>query len=142
MVTVEGGLNDYKKISVYEMFGNYKEKRKLRAEDVAPIHRGWRSKFDEFCSLQTDKKKVLITHHAPSYLSVPINYRGHQLNSGFAFEIGNELSYSDIKLAIHGHCHGAYSGYKHGECLVVSNTRGYYGHEASAKGFKPKQVEV
>ena len=142
MVHASSGLNDYNFIKVYDTQYGGNEKRKLSVHDVELLHRAWKRSFDDFLNFQTNKTKVLITHHAPSFMSVQEHYKSHHLNGSFASEYGDSLSYSDIKLAIHGHIHFGVSEYKLGDCLVVSNTRGYFGAEAGSANFRPKQIEV
>jgi predicted phosphodiesterase len=101
-------------------------------------------KIHAFAELETAKKKVLITHHAPCSLSVDPRYREDKDQCNYAYyeELGDVLAYSDIKVAIHGHMHIPVD-YMVGDCRIVSNPRGYHGYEADAtKLYTFRQVEI
>lgn len=71
---------------------------------------------------------VVITHHAPSFLSVPPKYRGgyySSINPLFYTDLSNFiLDNPKIKLWIHGHMHEA-ADYMIGGTQVVVNPSGY-----------------
>ncbi len=86
---------------------------------------------------------VVISHHAPSSMSIDPYYR-HDSNN----EVENSAYYSDlsnfildhpkIKVWCHGHTHYPIS-YHIGDTIVLSNAKGYQSAEDSAKstGFNP-----
>lgn len=85
-------------------------------------------------------KKVLITHHAPTFLSVDERYINYHtvFNAGFASELSNLLLYSDgLKLCIHGHMHNSKDYQLSDEIRIVCNPRGY-GNENN--NFDPVKV--
>lgn len=69
-------------------------------------------------------KKVVITHHSPSYQSVSDKYRGHPVNPLFASNLDNVIGYSGAVAWIHGHMHNS-SDYVIGDTRVIANPRGY-----------------
>jgi Icc-related predicted phosphoesterase len=111
---------DYKKI---KLSPNY---TKLRSLDTANIHyksvRWLRSQFDE----NTDDKKVIITHHAPSEKSVPRQYIDDILSAAYASHLEPLVESSNVALWVHGHMHTA-SDYHIGNTRVLCNPRGYPG---------------
>lgn len=82
---------------------------------------------------------IVITHHAPSYLSKTEQFK--HLDNGM-----DEAYYSNqhalieenphIMAWIHGHTHDG-SHYRIGETLVVSNQRGYFPSERRSRYFDP-----
>jgi Icc-related predicted phosphoesterase len=100
-----------------------------------------KKKLQEFIDLKTDKKKVLVTHMAPSAQSLEPAYRNATTNDAYYEELFDMLVDSDIKIACHGHIHEPVD-YMIGNCHVVSNPRGYYGHETQAYNYKFKQLEI
>ena len=86
-------------------------------------------------------KKVLITHHLPTFASVSQEHLNSPFNAAFASELSNMLLYTEnLALCIHGHTHVCHD-YMLGDVLrVVCNPRGYP-HQNN--GFDPlKSVEI
>jgi len=93
-------------------------------------------------TLSNGKGSVIITHHAPSILSISnnsekiINYAYYQDLDNFI------MCYDDyIKLWIHGHVHTR-NNYMIGNTHVVSNPRGYIGYEIVAESFKLEYIDI
>ena len=71
-------------------------------------------------------KTVVVTHHAPSPLSIHHKYVGHTLNGAVA----SDLVYlmrgpAAPALWIHGHAHDSFDYIVNGVTRVVANPRGY-----------------
>ena len=68
-------------------------------------------------------KKVVITHHAPSFNSISKDY-----NSGasgcYATDLSNMIEYHTPDLWVHGHIHAS-NDYMIGNTRILSNPRGY-----------------
>ena len=85
--------------------------------------------FDE-CKKPFDGKTVVVTHHAPSELSVHSYYKGDPANALYASKLENEilninnLNSPGISLWVHGHMHYTYD-YMIGSTRVICNPRGY-----------------
>jgi Icc-related predicted phosphoesterase len=112
-------MNDYYKIRVDPHF------RKLRAIDTQVLHSksiSWlKSEFDE-----NPQKTIVITHHAPSYQSLPKTKNSNLdlLNAAYASSLDEFIINNRPILWIHGHIHES-QDYKIGNTRVVSNPRGY-----------------
>lgn len=92
----------------------------------------------------TGEKMVVVSHHAPSILSVPEEYKhSHRMNGAYFSHLEEFImDRPGINLWIHGHMHMPVS-YKIGETRVFSNPRGYIGHEPQASTFDPsRSVEI
>jgi hypothetical protein len=123
-------LRDFQKIFYNDCVFLPRDARALFLESVA-----WLSaKLDE----PFDGPTVVVTHHAPSILSVD-KYRLRSptmLSAAFASHLDHLVPKAD--LWIHGHTHGS-SDY----CLlnggrVISNPRGY--RDENERGFNPKLI--
>lgn len=92
---------------------------------------------------QDDKKVVVVTHHLPTFESVPHEYRReYHGNGAYASDLSDFiLDRPRIKYWIHGHTHDA-CDYMIGDTRVICNPRGYIGYERVANNFKIKQYEV
>ncbi len=90
-----------------------------------------------------DNRVVVITHHAPSQLSIHEKYAHDTLMNGNfytnldAFILANP----QIQLWIHGHMHDPFD-YGLGGTRVVCNPRGYMGYEQRAREFEIMYVEL
>lgn len=70
-------------------------------------------------------KKVIITHHGPSTLSVHEKYKTSGLsNFSFMSDLSKEMAKIDANLWIHGHTHESIN-YVLGDTMVMANPLGY-----------------
>jgi Icc-related predicted phosphoesterase len=117
MREVEAVMTDYKRIRLAK-----KGYRKLRAADTAQFHsiqRSWlRKRLDDPFS----GKSVVITHMAPSLLSVSDQYREAPVSAAYASRLDELAEQAD--LWVHGHMHESLD-YNIGKCRVVCNPCGY-----------------
>ncbi len=90
-----------------------------------------------------DSKFVVVTHHAPSFMSVPEQYKHETLmNGGYASDLSEFiLDHDQIKLWTHGHMHDP-SDYLIGETRIVCNPRGYEGYGEAINFNSQKVVEI
>lgn len=113
-------MNDYRKIRVSPHY------RKLRSLDTFIIH----NQSIEWLqtAIQTVKtsgnKMVIITHHAPSDRSLPLEYHEDHLSTAYASHLDDFVEESGASLWIHGHIHAS-QRYAIGNTQVICNPRGY-----------------
>jgi len=89
-----------------------------------------------------DQKFVIMTHHGPSYQSVPKEFAGSIVNGGFYSSLDNFiLDHPQIKVWTFGHTHFGHE-YEIGSTRIVCNPRGYAGREPQAKTYVPKFFDV
>lgn len=91
----------------------------------------------------TAGKKVLITHHAPSLMSVNEKYKQNPkhfaMNYYYASNLDNFIFYSGLDVCIHGHMHDS-SDYQLGSTRIVCNPVGYV--NALNPEFEIKVIEI
>jgi Icc-related predicted phosphoesterase len=133
--TVKNYMNEYK--CVQNFYPDKSLYHKLIPEFTAAEHRKTKEYFKEVLEQNMDKPVVVITHMAPSFESVHKRYRGdHTINGGYASEMSEFiLDHPNIKVWVHGHMHDA-CDYMIGDTRIVTNPRGYVGHEDTS-GFDP-----
>ena len=129
-------MNDYKVIQ-----NHYKDKglyHKLIPEYTFRTHVKTMEYFRLMLAEHRDKPFVIMTHHAPSFKSVPEQFVDDQLmNGGYASDLSEFiLDNENIKVWTHGHMHDPVD-YMIGETRVVSNPRGYVGYERLSSVFDP-----
>lgn len=113
---VRNYLNDFSYIEEFK--NNYKT--------YDTLHQQAKNWLGKELSKETDKVKIVVTHHAPveEITSAPI-YRGKKTNKAFATDCSELLDMSDIW--IYGHTHfNNYPIYRN--CTVITNQRGYKGN--------------
>lgn len=86
---------------------------------------------------------VVVTHHLPSFEVVASQFRHSNINSAFATELGNFISYSRIDAWIYGHSHTNID-IEIGNTKVISNQLGYvFCNDHIKNGFDPqKYIEI
>jgi hypothetical protein len=89
--------------------------------------------------MKRDKPVVVITHMAPSFMSVNEKYLHDTVtNGGYASDMSEFiLDHDNIKVWVHGHMHNPVD-YMIGDTRVLANPRGYVPWE-SDNGFQPGQ---
>ena len=95
----------------------------------------------EWMSQQVERSKnlpvVIVTHHAPSPRSVPVDFRDSELNPAYASDLEPFIERCGAKVWIHGHIHRA-QDYTIGTTRVIANPRGY--PDEQNVGFRPDLV--
>jgi len=128
-------MNDYSLIKFHDVVNN--RYRKLMPEDTIQDHKATLAYFRTVLAENSDKPVVMITHHAPSSLSIHDKYKGDvNMNGGYMSDLSEiMLDNPNIQYWFHGHMHDP-SDYEIGSTRVISNPRGYHGHEDTS-GFRP-----
>jgi hypothetical protein len=92
----------------------------------------------EFLDAHKNDKVVVVSHHAPTVLSVDPAYKDDHLMNGAYYSDLSELIMDNpqIKTWCHGHMHN-FTDYMMGSTRVLANPRGYKGWETIADTFDP-----
>ena len=121
MYNLKTSMSDFKVIKYGRPGQTY---RKFIPEDMVKIHQTSVEYIFKQIAELPQEKKVVVTHHAPSYLSVPEQYIGDCFNPGYCTEYGHQLVDDGPDIWIHGHLHDS-SDYDIGNTRIISNPRGY-----------------
>jgi len=111
-------MNDYRYIRISPKY------RKILPSYTVVWHRKSRLWLEKELKNCKGKKVVIITHHAPSILSVPDHYKNDHLSAAFASDMDDFIRIMGSDLWIHGHIH-EFSDYSIGTTRVLCNPRGY-----------------
>ncbi|MGC8493668.1 MAG: metallophosphoesterase [Syntrophobacteraceae bacterium] len=127
----ERQMTDYRNIRTTPGF------KRLRAHDTAYFHS--RSKAWLLKAVKESKcsRKVVITHHAPSALSLPPESALDIIDSAYTSNEDDLVAELGADLWVHGHIHHA-CDYRIGRTRIVNNPRGY--PEEPAPGFDDSLV--
>jgi predicted phosphodiesterase len=127
------GMNDYSRIRFFDG----RKHRSLNPTDLIQDHlasvRWLKSQFEVY----RDRKIVVVTHHAPSFKSVPKEYQKDVISASYASHLDELVESSGAVLWVHGHNHGP-SDYMIGKTRVICNAKGY--PDEAGNGFKPSLV--
>lgn len=73
----------------------------------------------------TEEKLAVFTHHCPTFLNYPVQYKGDILNEAFATELYDLIELSDIDYWVYGHHHTNTSEFTIGKTKLLTNQLGY-----------------
>lgn len=113
------GMSDFSGAIRFEERGVF---RKLQPRDTIQMHISARQWLTGELMVPTRRKRVVVTHHAPSKQSVAPQYQGNLLTPAYASHMDDVIELAD--LWIHGHMHDSFD-YGMGKCRVICNPRGY-----------------
>lgn len=111
-------MNDYKKIRRDPSYSA------LRSIDTFRIHNKSMLWLEESLKHSSTKINVVVTHHAPSILSIPHQFREDPLSAAYASDLETFITTYQPQYWIHGHVHEP-KQYSIGETQIICNPHGY-----------------
>jgi predicted phosphohydrolase len=81
--------------------------------------------FLQFELARPASKTIVVTHHVPTLLNYPQQYRGSILNEGFAVELFDFIETSGVDYWIYGHHHQPVPTFQIGSTKLLTNQLGY-----------------
>jgi predicted phosphodiesterase len=134
-------MNDYRVIKVDE-----ETRKKLTPFRTLQEHRTSIDFLKDNLVKLTDRKVVVVGHHAPSLNSVkPMYEHDYHINGAYRSDLEYIMNENPcIKLWIHGHTHENFD-YTVNQTRVVCNPRGYVGYERRSQKdhpYYPLTVEI
>lgn len=120
---IERGMSDFHVIK-------YKGSR-FSAEQFNQLHAECLAFLKQALHYNNDTKKVVITHHVPTFLNYPEKYKGDALNEAFAVELFDLIEDSGSDCWIYGHTHHNTTDFEIGNTQLLTNQLGYvkYGEQ-------------
>ncbi|MBP2460466.1 MULTISPECIES: metallophosphoesterase [unclassified Rhizobium] len=133
MAIAKDELNDYRRIKLSKTpFKRFSPQESLHLHCRAAID------IDNVYRSQPILPTVIISHHAPSLMSVPRHFLKDGLTPSFASRFEYRILEYEPLLWVHGHIHSP-SDYLIGRTRVICNPLGYPG-ETSRQSFIPNLV--
>jgi Icc-related predicted phosphoesterase len=138
LMMVQEMMNDYRIIR-----NSTRKYARLTPSDTVIRHKNTLKHIKAVVDYDTNKKYVVVGHHAPSKKSVKPRYAEDvEMNGAYSSDLEDFiLAHPQIKLWTHGHTHDVFD-YNIGNTRIVCNPRGYIGYESRAEEFTLKYVEV
>lgn len=144
----EGGHFNESGEFVKDPWGSHVRPAKFTPEDSIVDHKAMLKFIDYILDVDkavgiTDRKYVVVGHHAPSKQSTKPQYeKDVMVNGAYSSDLTEFiLDRSQIKLWTHGHTHHVFD-YMIGSTRIFCNPRGYHDYEDRADRFELLTVEV
>lgn len=114
---IERSLNDFHLIKHNGYRFSAEQYNQLHAQSLACIQQ-------ELMVAQKEKIAV-FTHHCPTFLNYPEQYKGDVLNEAFAVELHDLIESSNIEYWAYGHHHSNIPEFCIGKTKLITNQLGY-----------------
>lgn len=114
---IERGMNDFRLIK-HKGF-------RFSAEQYNQLHEDSLDFIQQELKTTKKEKIAVFTHHCPTFLNYPEQYRGDLLNEAFAVELFDLIAPSAIACWVYGHHHTNTSGFNIGITRLLTNQLGY-----------------
>jgi len=114
---IERGLNDFYQISYAG--------RRLQVPDYNDFHKECIAYLHSALEIETSGKKVVVTHHVPTFKNYPPEYKSDYLNEAFATILDRLILDTTPDYWIYGHHHRNIPEFKIGHTKMLTNQLGY-----------------
>ena len=114
---IEKSLNDFHLIK-YKGF-------RFSAEQYNQLHKESLTFIQNELKTVQDEKVAVFTHHCPTFLNYPEQYKGDVLNEAFAVELHDQIEASNIAYWAYGHLHSNIPEFSIGKSKLITNQLGY-----------------
>lgn len=131
---IERGLNDFYQIS-------YNGKR-MQVPDYNGFHKDCVEFLQPALEIETTGKKVVITHHVPTFKNYPPEYKGDFLNEAFATVLDDLILDTTPDYWIYGHHHQNIQEFKIGHTKMLTNQLGYVQQDEHLLFHTDKCIEL
>ena len=143
MNVIKQGMSDFHcikfsdSVKIQDVYGSYWTS-KFSPQYAKSIFHETVEKLKQFSEANPDEKIVVVSHHAPSELSIDEYYKDeYHMNGAYHSRLSDFiLDHPNIKAWVHGHVH-CQKDYMIGGTRVLCNPRGYKGYEERAEEFDP-----
>lgn len=115
--TVQQSVNDFSLIK--------NKGRNFTTTDFNDLHETDFSFLKTALAEKTDKQRIVITHHVPTLMHFPEQYRNSNINSAFAVELYDFIEASNAVNWIYGHHHCNTPAFKIANTTLLTNQLGY-----------------
>ena len=119
------GMNDFVCIRTMQGDAMYKHGMNFTPHDALLIHKRNLNYISTIIRNPHDGPTVVVTHHAPSMMSVPAYYKEDRVSGGYASNLEDFILNYEPDIWIHGHTH-SFHDYMIGKTRVICNPRGYH----------------
>ena len=120
---VQQSVNDFHLIKISD--GKGRKSSTLTVADFNVLHKNDFEFLKTALAKPTDKQRIVITHHVPTLMHYPEQYKNSNINSAFAVELFDTIESSNASYWIYGHHHCNTPAFKIGNSTMLTNQLGY-----------------
>ena len=131
---IERSLNDFHQIKNNGF--------RLSAEKYNQLHEESLAFLQKEISETIEEKIAVFTHHCPTFLNYPAQYKGDILNEAFAVELFDFIESSKINTWVYGHHHSNTPEFSIGNTKLITNQLGYVQRNEHVKFETNKYFEL
>ncbi|MCZ2459679.1 MAG: metallophosphoesterase [Chitinophagales bacterium] len=131
---IERSLNDFHLIKHKGFRFSAEQYNQLHTESLAFIQ-------NELRTVQEEKTAV-FSHHCPTFLNYPEQYKGDVLNEAFAVELHDLIETSNIDYWAYGHHHSNIPEFSIGKTKLITNQLGYVQRNEHLKFETNKVIDI
>ena len=117
--SIQNGLSDFRAIKLNHKSFLPSHYNRLHEESLIFLKGELSGDGDE------QAKRIVVTHHVPTFLNYPKKYRGDVLNEAFATELYDLIEETGVDYWIFGHHHQNIPDFKIGKSTLITNQLGY-----------------
>jgi len=100
-------------------------RNRFSTSDYNQLHEKSKSFLVSALQSASQGRKLVFTHHVPTFMNYPPQYRGSVLNEGFAVEMHDFIESSGADFWIYGHSHANTLDFTIGNTTLCTNQLGY-----------------
>lgn len=131
---IERSMNDFRLIK----HNGYR----FSSEQYNELHRESLAFIQNDLTIAKEEKIAVFTHHLPTFLNYPEQYKGDALNEAFAVELFDLIESSNIDYWVYGHHHCNIPEFKIGKTKLVTNQLGYVQQNEHLLFDTGKSIEI
>jgi predicted phosphohydrolase len=131
---IERSISDFR---VIKFDGNF-----FSASNFNQLHSDSLDFIQKEIVLGNTGKRVVITHHVPTFMNYPSQHKGSILNEAFAVELFPLIESSNIDYWIYGHHHSNIPDFSIGNTILLTNQLGYLRNEENRNFSSDKIITL
>jgi len=131
---IERSMNDFHLIKYQGFRFSAEQYNHLHSESVAFIQNEIKTAKEE--------KIAVFSHHCPTFLNYPAQYKGDILNEAFAVELYDLIESSNLDCWAYGHHHSNIPEFNIGNTKLVTNQLGYVQHNEHGLFESNKVIDI
>jgi len=131
---IERSLNDFHQIKNKGFRLSAEKYNELHEESLAFLQKEIRETKEE--------QMAVFTHHCPTFMNYPAQYKGDILNEAFAVELFDFIESSKINYWVYGHHHSNTLEFSIGRTKLITNQLGYVQRNEHVKFETNKYFEL
>jgi len=128
---IEHAMTDFKLIRFHQ--------NPLTSKDINVIHDESVAFLKKELSEDSTVKKVVTTHHVPTFRNYPIKFKDSILNEAFGVELSDLIELYQPDYWIYGHIHKNTPDFNIGKTTLLTNQMGYVKHDEQ-KRYKTNAI--